>query len=62
MIGKQPEYFFRSVDLTLDQLWLLASNPGAVFNYRPGYAKIYFVQVPSISSLHALLAGGRHGL
>ncbi|MCZ4284529.1 hypothetical protein O4H29_06740 [Marinobacter salarius] len=53
MDNKQPDFFFRSFNLSIDDLWTLASNPSAVFGIRPGGSKIYFVQVPSVSALHS---------
>tara|TARA_R100001530_G_scaffold135147_1_gene111630 strand:- start:200 stop:373 length:174 start_codon:yes stop_codon:yes gene_type:complete len=55
MNNKRIDFFFRSFNLSIDDLWTLARNPSAVFGIRPGGAKIYFVQVPSVSSLHALM-------
>lgn len=55
MNGKQPDFFFRSFNLSIDDLWTLAGNPSAVFGIRPGGSKIYFVQVPSVSALHSLM-------
>ena len=52
---KRPDFFFRSFNLSIDELWTLTENPNAVFGIRPGVAKIYFVRVPSISALHALM-------
>jgi hypothetical protein len=54
-MSKQPDFFFRSVSLSVDELKTLYETPSSVFGIRPGGAKIYFVQVPSVSSLHALM-------
>lgn len=58
MENKQPDFFFRSVNLSIDELWTLARNQSAVFGIRPGGSKIYFVQVPSVSALHSFRAQG----
>lgn len=54
-MSRQPDFFFRSFNLSIDELRTLYETSSAVLGIRPGGAKIYFVQVPSISSLHALM-------
>ena len=45
MNNKRIDFFFRSFNLSIDDLWTLARNPSAVFGIRPGGAKIYFVSL-----------------